>query len=326
MDANRGQARCRRLALRGLFAKALTVIAAVSLVGCENDASKSASAGEQSPDAASAGKPDSKGVSPATENAKAGQPNSTSKPAKEHPFAPPIRRAEQVLKRLEKVKDYTAVMCKRELIGDRLGVHQYIAVKIRNRPLSVYMKFLAPAEIKGREVIYVEGQNDGKLIAHPGRDEPIAKGILGVFANKTTRLDPREPLFAMRGNRYPITEIGLLNLIQRLVEVGREDMQRGEATVRYFNDAKINGRPAPAMEFVHPLQRDYFRFHVARVFIDQELQVPTRYAAYKWPARPGDPPVLMEEYTYLKIKLDVGLRDRDFDPTNPGYSFPAEKK
>ena len=49
--------------------------------------------------------------------------------------------------------------------------------KIRNRkivngkievPLSVYMKFVDPPGVKGREVIWVEGKNNNKLRAHEG--------------------------------------------------------------------------------------------------------------------------------------------------------------
>ncbi|MGN6136394.1 MAG: DUF1571 domain-containing protein, partial [Aureliella sp.] len=36
---------------------------------------------------------------------------------------------------------------------------------------------------------------------------------------------------------------------------------------------------------------------------------------------PGDPPPLEEEYTYLDVQLNVGLKDIDFDPENPAYNF-----
>ena len=62
------------------------------------------------------------------------------------------------------VNDYTAVLVKREEIGGTLNPHEYMFVKVRNRkvadgqvvqPLSVYLNFLKPTAIKGREVIYV---------------------------------------------------------------------------------------------------------------------------------------------------------------------------
>jgi hypothetical protein len=47
-----------------------------------------------------------------------------------------------------------------------------------------------------------------------------------------------------------------------------------------------------------------------------------RYAAYHWPQTQDDKigPVI-EEYTYLDLKINVGLTDADFDPENPNYNF-----
>ena len=69
------------------------------------------------------------------------------------------------------------MLVKRERIDGTVNPHEYMYVKIRNRkvvngkivqPLSVYLNFFKPATIKGREVIYVEGQNDGNIVAHEG--------------------------------------------------------------------------------------------------------------------------------------------------------------
>ena len=64
---------------------------------------------------------------------------------------------------------------------------------------------------------------------------------------------------------------------------------------------------------------------LAQIFIDDELQVPVRYAAWGWPSSPGGEMPLLEEYTYLKIALNQGLTDRDFDHENPDYNFVRRK-
>ena len=68
---------------------------------------------------------------------------------------------------------------------------------------------------------------------------------------------------------------------------------------------------------VHPTPRRNFRFHKAEVFIDNELQVPIRYAAYLWPEQPGAPAPLEEAYTYLNLKVNNGFTDLDFDKDSP---------
>ena len=76
------------------------------------------------------------------------------------------------------------------------------------------------------------------------------------------------------------------------------------------------------IEVRHPQPRPYFDFHIAHIFIDDELDIPIRYAAYSWPATAGGEPILEEEYTYLDVKVNVGLTELDFDADNPAYEFP----
>ncbi|RXL65447.1 DUF1571 domain-containing protein, partial [Citrobacter sp. AAK_AS5] len=72
---------------------------------------------------------------------------------------------------------YTGTLVKRERINGQLLGYEYADIKVRHRqvrsgqtavPFSVYVKFLAPADLEGREVLYVEGKNNGKLIARRG--------------------------------------------------------------------------------------------------------------------------------------------------------------
>jgi hypothetical protein len=160
--------------------------------------------------------------------------------------------------------------------------------------------------------MYVAHRNDGKMIAHE------AKGLLSKFPSVWIRPDSQ---LAMKDNRYPITEVGIENLIVQLIDRGERDRQRGECEVTFHKDANINGRKCTMLQVVHPHPRPYFDFHMAQIFIDDELQVPLRYAAYLWPTTPGGQPELIEEYTYLKLKLNQGLTEQDFNPKNPEYRF-----
>ena len=87
----------------------------------------------------------------------------------------------------------------------------------------------------------------------------------------------------MRNQRYPLTELGILNLTRRLVEVGEHDKNYGECEVKFYEGAKINKRVCTCIEVAHPVARRNFLFHLARIFVDKELNVPIRYEAYDWP-------------------------------------------
>lgn len=249
-------------------------------------------------------------------------PNTTQPVAAQHPLTPAVEMAKRALNRIDQsVRDYQCTLVKREQINGRVLEAEYMDTKIRNEqvdpngnvvaPFSVYMKFVAPAGVKGREVIYVKGHNNGNLIAHEGGS---------LLKLVTVPLDPNGML-AMRNNRYPITEIGIRNLIVRLIEVAEEDMRYGECEVKFYQGAKINDRVCTAIEVIHPTPRSNFRFHKAHIFIDDELQLPIRYAAWDWPKKAGDQPMLFEEYTYSNLKLNNGFTDTDFDTKNPAYAF-----
>ena len=227
---------------------------------------------------------------------------------------PALRWAHSGQKELEQLSDYSATMIKRERINGKLGEHEFMFIKVRHDPFSVYMQFLAPSKLKGQEAIYVEGANDGKMSAH-------GTGILKVFG--TQQLEPTS-LLAMRGNRYPITELGVQNLITRLVEIGARDTKFAECEVKFYPGAKIEDRVCTCIEVVHPVPRRNFLFNVARIYIDDELNIPIRYEAYDWPEKEGGAPRLTEEYTYLELKLNNGYTDADFDVQNPNYQFSAK--
>ncbi len=229
----------------------------------------------------------------------------------EHPLMPALRWAKAGLRDIENVKDYSATMVKRERIDGKLNDPEWVFVKIRNKPFSVYMYFLKPAEVKGQEVMF----SDGKMWGH-------GTGIRKVFG--TLPLDPTGPI-AMKGNRYPITEIGLLNLVRRLIEVGDKDTKYGECEVKFFPEAKINDRVCTCVQIIHPVPRRNFLYHVARIFVDDEMNLPVRFEAYDWPEKEGGAPELIEEYTYLNLKLNNGFTDADFDIHNPNYGFKPRK-
>jgi len=230
-----------------------------------------------------------------------------------HPLEAAISFAREVQTNIDdNVRDYTATLIKQERIDNKLSPEQICFVKIREKPFSVYMDFLAPPDLKGREVVFVEGQNEGKLLGHEGT---------GLLARLPSQWFPPTHPIAMAGQHYPITELGIANLTRRLIEIGEKDKAFGECQVWRNDNAKVGDRPCISITVVHPERRPNFLFHIARIFVDKELMVPLHYEAFDWPEKPGDPPPLIERYTYARLKLNPGLTDEDFDPHNPQYNF-----
>ena len=239
-----------------------------------------------------------------------------------HPLDRAIELAQASLQDMQsEVRDYTAIMVKREQVNGIVGDPEYMRLKVRcprktengETPFSVYMKFLKPRETAGRQVIWVNGRDDNNLIVHDKNNPAIRF--------RRVYLQP-DGMLAMRGNRYPIYDAGVENLIHKLIKKANRDKQAGMCQVEYRSGAEINKRPCSVIELVHNERKAPYEFHKAQVFIDDELNLPIRYAAYDWPTSPGSKPKLIEEYTYVNLKLNVGLTDSDFDPDNPVYKFP----
>ncbi|MGB7344624.1 MAG: DUF1571 domain-containing protein [Pirellulaceae bacterium] len=252
-------------------------------------------------------------ASPAANPVAANPPNA-------HPLDPALQIARQSLQHIQaNVDDYEALFVKRCRVDGVLSDMTYAKVKIRNRkvqdgslvtPMAAYINFLKPTDVQGREVLWVEGKNNGNLIAH----ETGLKGMINVS------LDPNGYL-AMRGQRHPITDIGMEHLAVELIKTVQRDRNHQECQVQFYENAKIGDSVCTMLEVTHPVKRPHFDFYRARMYFDNTLKMPVRYESWSWPTTPGGEPVLEEEYTYVRVAVNVGLSERDFDVSNTEYQF-----
>ena len=77
---------------------------------------------------------------------------------------------------------------------------------------------------------------------------------------------------AMHDRRYPMTEIGILNMVRHMIAIAEQDIRHDECEVRYFAGGKINNRDCNWCQVTHPVRRWCFQFHVARIFVDDHLK------------------------------------------------------
>jgi len=274
---------------------------------------------------------DSKGtqsaVQPKASDAEQGFQSSSSS----HPLDPvlALARSSLAVHRSEH-RDYRARVVKQERSGKKLAAVSVMEVKLRYReppseattrpvrPVDVYLKFIEPKSQAGREVIWRQNMNDNLMMVHEA-------GILNIT---TVELAPDSRL-AMLGNRYPISDLGLEKLLEKLIERGLQDRSFEGCEVSIDEKVVVADRECKRIEVLHPKQEiavdgvtHRFDFHRAIIDIDLQWGIPIHYASYLWPEQPDGEPVLDEEFTYENLELNVGFSDEDFDPNNPSYDYP----
>lgn len=213
--------------------------------------------------------------------------------------------------RLGRVESYTARFHKQERIDGKLGPVQSLAMKVRQRPFAIYLKFLSPRE--GKELVYAEGHHDNKLVAH---DVGLSRLLVPRLA-----LSPDHPL-ALADSRHAVTEAGLSNLTDRLVHFRKLDLDDNGAETELDRFTDTEGRDWLRSIHTHP------EFHADRPFARVEVHydpatfIPIEILNYDWPA-PGQVGELLlaEHYAYENLDLDAELTAIDFDPANPDYQF-----
>jgi hypothetical protein len=236
----------------------------------------------------------------------------SNKPSGDGPLGPTLAWAREMKQSVQKnIRDYSAVFVKREADGGKIQ-ERTMFLKVRNEPFSVYLYYLEPEDRRGREAIYVEGQNNGNMFGH---ETGWKRKLTG-----TVSLSPTN--YFMMDGRRPITEIGILNLCNRLIQFGEKERGNPETLACRFPNVRINGRPCTCIQVVHPKPSPDVYYHLLRIYADDQLKAPVRFDAYDWPKQPGEEPPLIEGYTYLDIKVNQGFTDEDFNPKNPKYSFP----
>lgn len=218
---------------------------------------------------------------------------------------------------LETIPDYTCQFVKQELVDGELLEEQLINFKCRHQPFSVYLKWETGDE--GREVLFTEGQNDNEMIVHGGG----WKARLPALS-----ISPTSSL-ALRESRYPITNVGLLELAKTMVRVHVEDLKADSvARCEKLPEQEFDGRPCEVflVEYRNADVSPTYRKSIT--LLDKEWHIPVYARNFGWPNAGStatgeqlDEETLLEYYTYADIHFRQQLAEVDFDRTNEDYRF-----
>jgi hypothetical protein len=219
------------------------------------------------------------------------------------PMDEPIRLIAAAKKAMEGVKDYSCVLVKKEKVGDKPGVENVMSLRVRSDPFSVNLRWLEPKSLVGQEACYVAGKNDGQMRVR-------SAGLLGNLGFLSLAPDDAR---AKATSKHAITESGLANMIDRFVVAWDKERKLSVTKVR-LSEYEFNKRRCTRVETIQTENPDnQFLFQRTILFFDKETHLPIRLECYEWPAKEGQAGELAEVYSYVNLRLNVGLGDDVFD-------------
>jgi hypothetical protein len=225
-----------------------------------------------------------------------------------HPQSPsPVEQVGQLISEARtsfaRIRDYTGTLVREERIGGHLQPEQYIDIRVRQQPYSVCLKWTSPKHLAGQEAIYVTGKNKNEIRAK-------GTGLLGIVGYVSL---PTNDARVMRNSRHAITETGIGNLLEILSR--NYDLERrlpeGQVKVSFAQYA-FEKRPCTRMDVIHQTFNAKLYCHRCVVYFDKEYKLPVRVEVYDWPTAGNPKGELLECYSYINLKFNMGLTDAAF--------------
>jgi hypothetical protein len=210
--------------------------------------------------------------------------------------------------RARELKSYTAILEMQEEVNGNLREMDSIQIKLRQEPFSVYMRW----HDNGQEALFVRGQNGDRLLAKP------TNGLAAL--KRLWRLDP-DSRMAKQSCRYPITESGIENLVNRVhaFYAARDDWSSA------VNCSVSRSSEADRIVTKYCLQfRDKSvspEYLESRLSFDHATGLLIDVQNLGW--TDDESPRIVEHYAYRAIDQSATLTDSDFDVKNSEYEFVA---
>ncbi|MDR3399737.1 MAG: DUF1571 domain-containing protein [Pandoraea sp.] len=177
-------------------------------------------------------------------------------------------------------------------------------VKVREKPLQIYAKWLPDGAHTGQEIIYDETKNPKEMYGHLG-------GILG-FTSIWSSIDGT---LARSQSNHTVRDLGFAFIAEQIAHDGRGFRAAGlpEKPAR-ISISESNGTRMLALEWDAPSGPPQHYANKSRVLIDLKTGRPRGIEA--WDASGQK----VEEMRFEKVRK-TQWTDATFDPKNPDYKF-----
>lgn len=202
---------------------------------------------------------------------------------------------------VNEVNDYTGVLYKQERLEDKLGKMQVAEFRFREEPFSIFMdwkKNPGPAD----RLLYVEGERDGEMLAHP-------KGLLSIINSVKMKPDSKR---ARESSLQTADQFGFHKSLVRMLAVCRVAKEAGDLTARYVGKEEEHKRMCYVIEGRLP-EKEGYNYGRLVLYLDGEHLMPIDIRMYDWQER------LIGWYIHTNLRFNVGLGDEDFTEKACGF-------
>lgn len=200
------------------------------------------------------------------------------------------------------VNSYTAILVKGEPKAGKNNAEQKIFVKFK-KPFKVYMKWTGD-RYAGREVLYVEGENNDKLFAKPD-------GFLGAIL-KMVKLPSTH---RSDGSKHTVRDVGIGKLVESILDVTLKAKANNDLRLVCHGVVARNGRMVYEIERFLPQEKDCYEYKRVVLYIDTATRLPLEAYAYDKEGK------LSEFCSYKILKLNPKIADAEFKVDNKEYGF-----
>jgi hypothetical protein len=167
-------------------------------------------------------------------------------------------------------------MYKEERIAGHLEPPEVMHVEFREQPFSVFLRWDSGAR-KAAKVLYVEGEQDGKLLVMPTPRWYLAARVAGRVKDGLV-VEDAEGEDARHAGRFTIKQFGLYNGLARLLSDWEAAQKKGALHVEYLGEQaveRMGNRPCYVLRRTRFLAPERDGVTEQTVWIDKEswLQV-----------------------------------------------------
>jgi hypothetical protein len=201
------------------------------------------------------------------------------------------------------IADYTGTWILEERRNG--SIHKRSSTFKFRKPFDVYVAWETDGQGGRREELFRQGWNNDRVRVR------TTAGGLPLIGD----IEPQS-YFVQWGYRHAFTELGVQQLVERLQTYLLREWLGGRLRVAFRGVEECEEQLCYKIEFnfSRAVENEHLPSRIV-TYWDIAARLPVQYDAFDWADQ------LLERVTYRQLRLNVALRDSDFDAANPSYGF-----